>query len=314
MHYRTLGKTGWEMSAISMGCWALGGQWGEIDKRQAIETVRAARDAGVNFFDTADAYGMGQSERYLGEAIRSERDQVYIATKVGNWGRRYEDPLNFNTVYSIYNCCDASLYRLGTDYIDLYQCHIPSPDRPELFVEAFERLVELGKIRHYAISTNDLEALKALNAHGNCASCQVNYSILNRSAEADILPYCREHNIGVLLRGPIAQGLLADKFTRESTFDDQVRQKWNPGGKKREEFAAQLDVVDELREMLAPGQSMSHLALQFTLAHPAVTAPIPGMKSPEQARDNAAAADGTLTEEQRSRIDELAPPATPVTG
>jgi aryl-alcohol dehydrogenase-like predicted oxidoreductase len=313
MQYRTLGKTGWEISAISMGCWAIGGQWGEIDKKEAIDTVRAARDAGINFFDTADAYGMGQSERYLGEAVRSERDRVYIATKVGNWGRRFGDPFNYRTVYSVYNCCDASLYRLGTDYIDLYQCHIPSPEEPEIFVEAFERLVEAGKIRHYAISTNDVEAVKALNANGKCASCQINYSILNRSAEADILPYCQEQNIGVLLRGPIAQGLLADKFSRDSTFDDQVRQKWNPGGNKREEFEAQLDVVDGLREILEPGQKMSHLALQFTLAHPAVTAPIPGMKSPEQARDNAAAADGALTGQQLARIDELATPGVAVT-
>ena len=305
MEYRRLGKTGWDVSAVSMGCWALGGQWGEISESQAVDTVRAARDAGINFFDTADAYGLGQSEIYLGKALQYDRHQVYVATKVGNWGRRLGDPLSYKSIYSILNCCDASLYRLGTDYIDLYQCHIQKPDQPELFVEAFERLVEQGKIRRYAISTDDLDSLKALNAHGECASCQIRYSILDRAAEEHLLPYCRENDIGVLLRGPISQGLLADKFTTETRFDDQVRQKWNPGESARKEFESRLATVAKLREILAPGQSMTHLALQFVLEHPAVTCAIPGMKSPEQAGDNAAAANGTLTKGQLAQIHEI---------
>jgi myo-inositol catabolism protein IolS len=305
MQYRKLGKTGWDVSAVSMGCWALGGQWGEISEDRAVDTVRAARDAGINLFDTADAYGLGQSEVYLGKALQYDRHQVYVATKVGNWGRRLGDPLNYKSIYSILNCCDASLYRLGTDYIDLYQCHIQKPEQPELFVEAFERLVEQGKIRRYAISTDDLDALKALNSNDECASCQIRYSILDRAAEEKLLPFCRENDIGVLLRGPISQGLLADKFTSDTRFDDQVREKWNPGGSAREQFESRLATVAKLREVLAPGQSMTHLALQFTLANPAVTCAIPGMKSPQQALDNAAAADGTLTDEQLTRINEI---------
>jgi myo-inositol catabolism protein IolS len=305
MQYRRLGKTDWNVSAISMGCWAIGGQWGAIDEDQAVDTVRAARDAGINLFDTADAYGLGQSEIYLGKALQYDRHQVYIATKVGNWGRRLGDPLNYKSIYSILNCCDASLYRLGTDYIDLYQCHIQKPEQPELFVEAFERLIEQGKIRRYAISTDDLGALKALNSGGECASCQIRYSVLDRAAEESLLPYCGDKDIGVLLRGPIGQGLLADKFTSETRFDDQVREKWNPGGSARAEFESRLAIVEKLRDVLAPGQSMTHLALQFTLRHPAVTCAIPGMKSPDQARDNAAAADGTLTDEQLARINEI---------
>lgn len=310
MKYRTLGRTGWDVSAVSMGCWGIGGQWGPVEEKQAIETIHAALDAGVNLFDTADAYGMGQSEIYTGKALKSVRSSVYIATKVGNWGRRFDDPLQLKSIYSIINCCHASLYRLDTDYIDLYQCHVGRPENPEIFVEAFELLKEQGKIREYAISTNDLPSLKALDAEGGCASCQINYSILNRTAEQDILPYCREHNIGVLLRGPIAQGLLADKFTEKTRFDDTVRQKWNPGEAQREEFLAKLDKVAELRRVVPEGSTMLELALQFVLANPAVTCPIPGMKTPQQARSNAAAADMELDEATLKKIDEICPPGS----
>ena len=307
MKRRRLGKTGWDVSAVSMGCWGIGGQWGEVSERQAIRTVHAALDAGVNLFDTADSYGLGQSETLLGKALADRRSAGYVATKVGNWARRQDDPPGLKSIYSIIGCCHASLYRLGMDTIDLYQCHVGSPERPEIFVEAFELLKEQGKIRHYAISTNDLSALKALDVNGQCAACQINYSILNRTAERDILPYCRDHDIGVLLRGPIAQGLLTGKFDETTRFDDMVRSGWNAGG-ARQTFLSRLAVVSRLRSVLRPGQSMLEMALQFTLAHPAVTCPIPGMKSPEQARANAAAADGELDAEQLDAIAAVCPP------
>ncbi|NLF31435.1 MAG: aldo/keto reductase [Planctomycetes bacterium] len=308
MRYRTLGKTGWKVSAVSMGCWGIGGQWGEVSEKQATDTIEAACDAGVNLFDTADAYGMGQSEIYTGRALHGRRGDVYIATKVGNWGRRFGDPPQFKTIWSIVNCCHASLHRLGTDYIDLYQCHVPSPEHPELFVEAFELLKQQGKIRHYAISTNSVDALKAINVNGQCASCQIHYSLLNRRPENDILPYCLDNAIGVLLRGPIAQGILADKFTEATRFDDIVRQSWNPDGSGRADFLARLDTVAKLRDLVPAGSTMVDLALKFTLAHPAVTCPIPGMKSPEQARQNAAAGDGELDRAVLRRIDAICPP------
>ena len=308
MKYRKLGKSGWDVSAVSMGCWGIGGQWGPVEEKQAIDTIRAALDAGVNLFDTADAYGLGQSEVYTGKALKDVRSKVYIATKVGNWARRYNDPPQLKSIYSIINCCDASLYRLGTDYIDLYQCHVGTPENPEIFVEAFELLKKQGKIREYAISTNDLASLKALDAEGGCASCQINYSVLNRSAEKDILPYCLENNIGVLLRGPIAQGLLVDKFTAETRFEDSVRQKWNPDGNQRDDFLANLDKVAALRSLVPKDSDMLTFALRFVLANPAVTCPIPGMKTPEQARANAAAADGELDAATLSAIDKICPP------
>ena len=308
MKQRRLGKTGWDVSAVSMGCWAIGGQWGAVSEQQAIRTVHAALDAGVNLFDTADSYGLGQSEILLGKALADRRDQAYVATKVGNWARRQDDPPGLKSIYSIIGCCHASLYRLGMDTIDLYQCHVGSPEYPEIFVEAFELLKQQGKIRHYAISTNDLSALRVLDVNGQCAACQINYSILNRTAERDILPYCRDHDIGVLLRGPIAQGLLTGKFDETTRFGDDVRATWNPGAPARQTFLSRLDVVSRLRSVLRPQQSMLDMALQFTLAHPAVTCPIPGMKSPEQARANALAADGALDAEQLAAIATICPP------
>jgi aryl-alcohol dehydrogenase-like predicted oxidoreductase len=308
MQYRKLGKTGWDVSAVSMGCWAIGGQWGAVNEQEATATVHAALDAGVNLFDTADSYGLGQSEIFLGKALRGRRDGVYVASKAGNWARSAGDPPGLKSIYSIINCCHASLYRLGMDTIDLYQCHVGTPEHPEIFVEAFELLKQQGKIRHYAISTNDLGALRALDANGQCAACQINYSLFNRTPEQDLLPYCREHDIGVLLRGPIAQGLLADKFNTESTFSDTVRQKWNPGAAQRSDFEAKLGTVARLRPLLSEGQNMADFALQFTLANAAVTCPIPGMKSPAQARANAASAAGTLTTAQLQAIDSVCPP------
>ena len=241
MNYRMLGKTGFKVSEISMGCWGIGGQWGPVEEKEAISTIHAAYDSGVNLFDTADAYGLGQSEFYTGKALRGIREDVFIATKVGNWARRFGDAPGLKTIHSIINCCHASLYRLGTDYIDLYQCHVSLPEIPELFVEAFEVLKKQGKIRHYAISTNDIVSLKALDSNGECSACQINYSLLNRTAEKDILPFCLEKQIGVLIRGPLAQGMLSDKFSENTHFDDCVRQKWNPGSSHNQEFLNNLE-------------------------------------------------------------------------
>ncbi len=304
MRYRTLGKTGWEVSAVSMGCWGIGGQWGSVDDRQALDTIAAALESGVNLFDTADGYGLGRSEELVGKAFHGKKpDHVYIATKVGNWARKLGDPPGLRSIYSIVNCCHASLHRLRLDTIDLYQCHVGQPENPEIFVEAFELLKKQGKIRQYAISTNDMEALKALSINDQCASCQINYSILSRSAEKDILPYCRENNIGVLLRGPLGKGVLSGKFTASTHFADTVRQSWNEGQSKRAEFLSDLKLVENIKSLITEERSLVDIALQFTLAHPTVTCPIPGMKNPTQARQNAAAADGHLSAEDLNFLD-----------
>jgi myo-inositol catabolism protein IolS len=315
VQYRTLGKTGWQVSVIGLGTWNIGGQWGEVDDRTALATVWRAYECGVNFFDTADAYGEppGRSEELLGKALQGIRHEVFIATKVGNWARRHGHPLPYTSPLHIVACCHASLYRLRTDYIDLYQCHIGNPTDAEIdvFLEAFERLKEQGKIRAYGISTNSIDALIRFNKQGTCATCQLDYSILNRAPERDLLPYCQEKGIGVIVRGSLAMGILSGKFTPDTVFTDEVRRSWNEG-ERRERFLRRLEIVERLRFLERDGRTMAQAALQFVLAHPAVSCAIPGAKSPQQAEANATAGDGALTEEELKAIDEIVQPGTVV--
>ncbi|MFN4179888.1 MAG: aldo/keto reductase [Armatimonadota bacterium] len=313
MQYRVLGKTGWQVSVIGLGTWNIGGQWGEVDDRTALATIWRAYECGINFFDTADAYGEppGRSEELVGKALQGIRQEVFIATKVGNWARRHGHPLPYTSPLHIIACCHASLYRLRTDYIDLYQCHIGDPTDAEIevFIEAFERLKEQGKIRAYGISTNSLDALRRFNKHGTCSTCQLDYSILNRAPEKDLLPYCQEQNIGVIVRGPLAKGVLSGKFTPDTVFTDEVRRSWNEGA-RREKFLKQLQIVERLRFLERDGRTMAQAALQFVLSHPAVSCAIPGAKSPQQAEANAGAGDGILTPEELAAINEVIQPGS----
>ncbi|HVG96892.1 MAG TPA: aldo/keto reductase [Chloroflexota bacterium] len=306
MQYRRLGKTGWNVSAISLGCWGIGGQWGPVAEDEALRTMQAAIDAGINLFDTADAYGPSTSEELVGKALRGRRDDVYVATKVGNFGRRQHSPLAYDTPHHVYLCCDASLGRMKMDHIDLYQCHIGDLRDPSIFLEAFDRLVERGKVRAYGISTNSVDVARAFNRDGKCAAVQLNYSLVNPGAGRDLLPWCAENDVGTLIRGPIAQGVLAGKFTPESRFDDAVRIGWNEGP-AHEQFLERLAYVEQIRFLDRPGRSLVQAALEWVLANPAVTCAIPGAKNVDQARSNAAAADIALTTEELDRLRALTP-------
>jgi myo-inositol catabolism protein IolS len=305
---RALGKTGWTVSAIGYGAWGIGGQWGSVEDQVAIDSIKAALDSGMNFLDTADAYGepLGRSEELMKVALKAVRAKVIIATKVGNFARRYGHGLSFATTDHVELCCDASLYRLGIDCIDLYQCHLGTAPDYTIFIEAFETLVKRGKIRAYGISTNSLTSAELFNKNGKCAAIQLDYSILNRATEKDLLPYCQKHSIGVIVRGPLAKGVLSGKFNRDSKFDDSVREKWN-SGEQHEKFLSQLSVVEKLRFLDKPGRNMTQAALQFVIAHPAVSVAIPGSKSAEQARCNAAAGEREMDAAELNRIREVSP-------
>ncbi len=305
MQYRTLGKTNWDVSTIGFGAWNIGGQWGEVDEKTAIDTIRAGYDAGINFFDTADAYGVppGRSEDLVGRALADVRDKVFIATKVGNLYRRAGHPLPYTHPGHVQVCCEASLHRMKIDHIDLYQCHIGNLTEPDAFLEAFDKLIEQGKIRAFGISTNNVEVAQAFNRNNKCATVQLEYSLLNRKAEEALLPYCQEHDLGVIVRGPLAKGIATGKFTAQSTFDDSVRQGWNEG-EAREQFIRKVQTIEKVRFLGKDNRTMAQAALQFVLAHPAITTAIPGAKSPAQVQANTAAADGSLTHEELSRTQE----------
>jgi aryl-alcohol dehydrogenase-like predicted oxidoreductase len=192
-------------------------------------------------------------------------------------------------------CCHASLGRLGTDWLDVVLCHEGDIADPSVYLEAFEVLKEHGRIRAYGISTNDLEVLERFNAHGTCDVVEVNYSLIQREPEEALLPYCEAHDIAVLVRGPLRRGLLAGKYDLDSEFTDQVRETWNLGQPGRVEFERDMALVSKLKEVLEPGQEMVTAALRYVISHPIAPVAIPGAKSPEQARMNAAAGERTLT-------------------
>ncbi|MFQ5809759.1 MAG: aldo/keto reductase, partial [Armatimonadota bacterium] len=291
MLYRPFGKTGWDVSAIGMGCWNIGNQWGEVDDATAWSTVRTAFDHGMNLFDVAESYGdpNGLSEERLGAALAGIRHQVYIVSKIGHWGERTGQAVPKTSVDMIRLCCHACLHRLRTDWIDVMLCHEGNIEDPSVYLEAFEVLKERGRIREYGISTDSIDVLKRFNANGACSVVQVNYSLLNRRAEAEVLPYCEEHNIGVMIRGPLAQGLLSGRYTADSVFTDSVRSKWNPDGDQRARFEANVAKVARLKQAVEPGEEMVTAALRFTISPAANPVSIPGPKSPEQAAMNAAA-------------------------
>ena len=301
MEYRRLGKTGWDVSAVSVGAWALGNQWGDLSDEAARGTVRAALDCGINLFDVADAYGPLLAEERLGKALGSDRSGVFIATKVGNLGNRQGHPQRYTHPLHIVNACHASLHRLDTDYIDLYQCHQGDPDDVEVFLEGFEILREQGKIRHFGVSSGSADVIAKFDADGKCAIAQIDYSIVRRGAERAALPLCRERDIGTLIRGSLGQGVLTGKYDAQARFSDSVRSGWNDG-ERHALFLKELAVADAVGELGRPGRGRVDLALGFVLAHPAVTCAITGAKSPDQIRANAAAAASSLTPQELAKI------------
>ena len=307
MLYRKFGKTGWDVSAIGMGTWNIGNQWGELDDTTTWATVRSAFENGMNLFDTAESYGIpnGLSEERLGVALAGIRHQVYVVSKIGHWGLRTGQDVPKNTVDMIRMCCHASLHRLRTDWVDVMLCHEGNIEDPSVYLEAFEVLKQRGRIRVYGISTNDLEVLKRFNADGNCSVVELDYSLLNRTPESDILPYCYEKGIAVLVRGPLAKGLLSGKYTAETVFTDTVRSSWHESERQQARFEADIARVDKLKAALKPGEEMVTAALRYVISHRAEPVAIPGAKSPEQAAMNAAAGEMTLSEDDRNRLSGL---------
>ncbi|MBN2503465.1 MAG: aldo/keto reductase, partial [Anaerolineales bacterium] len=227
---RTLGKSGIEITKLGLGLWAMGGdQWGATEDQNSLDTIDAALDAGITFFDTADVYGDGHSEELLGKAMQGRRDKFIVATKIGWRGFDGEQGVTaYDTVDKLIAGVESNLKRLQTDHIDLIQSHINFRDPTmEVFLEGFQKLQQQGKVRAYGTSTSDFEYLKAFNADDQCASLQIDYSILNRTPEKDIFPYCIAHNIGILVRGPLAMGILTGKFNTDTQFaEGDFRRNW----------------------------------------------------------------------------------------
>jgi aryl-alcohol dehydrogenase-like predicted oxidoreductase len=299
MEYRALGRTGFRVSTVSFGAWAVGGTWGQVEDSESLAALHRAVDLGVNFFDTADVYGDGRSERLLASLRRDRKDEIFIATKAG---RRLSPH-----VASGYNGAnlaafvERSLGNLGVEALDLLQLHCPPTDvyyRPEVF-GALDDLVKAGKIRFYGVSVERVEeALKAIEFEG-VQSVQIIYNIF-RQRPADL--FFREalrRRVGVLARLPLSSGLLAGKMTRASVFSSDDHRAFNRHGEAFDrgetfsgvDFDVSLAAVEELRSLLPAGVSMAAFALRWILMEEAVTCAIPGAKRPLQVEENVRAAD-----------------------
>jgi len=310
---RRLGKSSIEVTKLGIGLWAAGGSsWGPTDDAESLSAIDAALDAGITFFDTADVYGSGHSEKLLGQAIKGRRDRFIVATKI-RW-QGFDSERNqsaYGSVEKLIAGVESNLRRLQTDYVDVIQSHIDFQEKTmEVFLEGFQRLQRDGKVRAYGVSTSDLEYLKAFNADGGCATLQTDYSILNRTAEAGLFPYCQQNHIGIIIRGPLAMGILTGKFSPDTRFaDGDFRRRWHENPDEFRVFLNNLEKVKRLRP-LADGRTLAQLALQFVMTHPAVTVAIPGAKTPQQLKDNVGAAMlPPLSAEEKTRIEAVTPPA-----
>ena len=307
MLHRTFGKTGIDISTVGFGSWNIGGQWGDIDETTAFSTIRAAYEHGVTLFDTAENYGIpgGTSEERLGLGLQGIRHNVTVVSKTGNWGRRISRTIPREWPDTIRVCVHASLHRLKTEWIDVMLCHEGEIEDPSVYIEGFEILKKEGRIRHYGISTNNIKVLKRFNEMGDCSVVQVDYSLLNRAAEAEFLPYCQANNIGVMIRGPLAKGLLAGKYGKSTVFEDSIRAGWHDGGKAQAKLEADLDRVEKLKSHAKPGTEMVQMALRYVISQPVVSVVIPGAKSPEQAAANAGAGSEVLSDDLVATLQSL---------
>ena len=303
MEYRDLGRSGIRVSEIGFGAWAIGGDaWGPVEDRDSLAAMERALELGINFLDTADVYGDGRSESLVAKAIEGRRDEVVISTKGGLMGH-HRDPDRepvYDTPEKVVEALEASLRRLGTDHVDVYFCHIwwDKHEETEAFIEAFERLKRDGKVRAAGVSTNDLDHIKHFDRDGGLDAVQLDYSILNREPEKEVLPYLQERGIGVVVRGPLRMGLLTGKFTRETAFPEgDIRVGWP----EEAWFGESLDRVDELRP-LEDGRTLGQVALRYVLGHPAVSVAIPGAKTPAQVEANAAASTRPLLSDEDLRV------------
>ena len=299
MNYRELGRTGWRVSEISFGAWAIGGAWGDVDDRESLAALHAALDAGVNFFDTADVYGDGRSERLLTKLKRERKEKFYVATKAG---RRL--PKQTPEAYNRENLTmwiERSLRNLETDAIDLLQLHCPHPEvyyRPEVF-GILDDLVKAGKLRHYGVSVEKVEeALKAIEFPG-VQSVQIIFNVFRQRPAELFFAEASKHKVGILARVPLASGLLSGKMSPSSRFAKNDHRNFNRHGEAFDrgetfsgvDFKTGLSAVAQLRKLLPPGVSLAQFALRWILDFPAVTCAIPGAKRPAQVLENLAASD-----------------------
>jgi aryl-alcohol dehydrogenase-like predicted oxidoreductase len=299
MRYRELGRTGWKVSEISLGAWAIGGDWGKVNDQESLAALNRAIDLGVNFIDTADVYGDGRSERLVAEVLKGRSEKVRVATKAG---RRLDphtaDGYNDSNLRKF---VERSLRNLRTDCLDLVQLHCPPTEvyyRPEVF-DALDKLMAEGKIQYYGVSVEKVEeALKAIELP-NVQTVQIIFNIFRQRPAELFFKQARERRVGILARVPLASGLLTGKLGPDTKFEKGDHRAYNRHGEEFDrgetfsgvEYATALAAVEEIRKMVPEGQTMAQFALRWILMFDAVSCCIPGAKNPRQAEENALASE-----------------------
>ena len=294
MEYRELGRTGWKLSTISFGAWAIGGTWGSVTDDDSLKALHRALDLGVNFFDTADVYGDGRSERLLAQLRRERKEPFYIATKAG----RRLDP-HVSSGYNRANLTsfvERSLKNIGTDSLDLLQLHCPPSEvyyTPEVF-GVLDDLVKAGKVRHYGVSVEKIEeALKAIEYPG-VQSVQIIFNMFRQRPSELFFREAQRRRVGIIARLPLSSGMLTGKLTATSAFSKDDHRNFNRHGEAFDhgetfsglDFEVGLRVVEALRPLVPPGQTIAQMALRWILMFPQITCAIPGAKRIAQVEEN----------------------------
>ncbi|NCN87482.1 MAG: aldo/keto reductase [Candidatus Pacebacteria bacterium] len=294
MKYRILGKTNYKISEVSFGSWAIGADWGQTDEKESLKALHQAADFGVNFFDTADVYGDGRSEKIIAKFLKERTEKIYVATKAG---RRLNPHIaDGYTGKNIEKFIDRSLKNLEVETLDLLQLHCPPTQvyyQPELF-DYLDKLVQKGKIRNYGVSVEKVEeAIKAMQ-YPNVATVQIIFNIFRQRPNELFFDLAKKNNVGTIIRVPLASGLLTGKYNKNSKFSKDDHRNYNRNGEafdKGETFAGVdyitgLKAVEQLRKIKPKELSMPQFALRWILDHTQVSCTIPGAKSPKHVKDN----------------------------
>jgi myo-inositol catabolism protein IolS len=316
MEYRALGKTGIQISAIGIGCWEIGGGYGSIEETEFIKAVNRALDLGINCFDTAEAYGFGASEVSLAKALGSRRKEAVITTKFGIGYREapnFRDSSRTRVVASI----EKSLLNLKTDYVDVYMVHWPDLNTPfEETMRALDDLVKQGKVRAVGISNFRLNQIETCMRSRRIDVAQYCWNMLDRRMNKDVLPYCREHGIGVMAYGSLAYGMLTGTFTEEMNFgaNDWRAKAGRLGGTitlmehlfGANSYLKNLRAVEELKPMAKRyGKSLPQFALRWTLSNPVISTALVGCRNEDEVNDNAGAIGWSIADADMSEIDAI---------
>ena len=314
MNYRELGRTGFKVSEISFGAWAIGNDWGNVDDKDSLAALHRAVDLGVNFFDTADVYGDGHSEKLLAQLKKDRREEIIIATKAGR--RLNPHVAGSYTGENISGFIERSLQNLETETLDLVQLHCPPTEVyyfPELF-GALDDLIKQGKIKNYGVSVEKVEeAIKAIE-YENVKTVQIIFNIFRQRPADLFFELAKQKKVGILARLPLSSGMLTGKMNPDTKFEAQDHRNYNRHGEAFDvgetfsgiDFETGLQAVEELRKFVPEGMTMAQFALRWILMFDAVTCAIPGAKRPSQAEENTSAADfPPLSDETMQRVREV---------